>query len=70
MKFGSQKAFFGRIWERLHANDGPDMKRKQSTSNPIGFSDAGVAPQMQMQALVDMNARQQQRGSAKRQKML
>jgi hypothetical protein len=31
MKFGSQKAFFGRIWERLHGNVESDMQQYAET---------------------------------------
>jgi hypothetical protein len=38
MKFGSQKAFFARIWDRLHGKDTVALKRKappQSQQNPM-----------------------------------
>ena len=35
MKFGSQKAFFGRIWRRLHGSEAPgEAKRKKRIRDP------------------------------------
>ena len=46
MKFGSQKAFFARIWDRLHSNDPTvNSKRKfeQPPRNPPPASTTGIA---------------------------
>jgi hypothetical protein len=35
MKFGSQKAFFGRIWERLHGKGQPTAFKRPKTTAPV-----------------------------------
>ena len=47
MKFGSQKAFFGRIWERLHGGSGPPArkgKRPAPSPEEVHFGVAGYPP--------------------------
>lgn len=46
MKFGSQKAFFARVWERLHKNGSPGVPpKRKAASPPLDYSRlAGVAP--------------------------
>jgi hypothetical protein len=45
MKFGSQKAFFGRVWDRLH-NQGPNagMKRRMTASSYNSMGSMGSHP--------------------------
>lgn len=49
MKFGSQKAFFGRIWDRLHLND-PNVTSKRK------FKPSEVSQQAQMPAPPQVNS--------------
>jgi len=51
MKFGSQKAFFARIWDRLHGKDAPPVahKRKKPMQAKFNMSHQQAAFQMEQQ---------------------
>jgi hypothetical protein len=56
MKFGSQKAFFGRIWERLHGKEAPaDLGRRSRTArNAMNISQGSSQPTGSLSAAMDL----------------
>lgn len=57
MKFGSQKAFFGRIWDRLHGKGAPPVAGKRKAA---GGSHAAAGGNRAMSAALKQQQQQQQ----------